>query len=87
MKGNINLTNEIIDAANPREDPKKNEILSDLITTLKSMEEKLFELISTIDDEGMMNITLLINDDLHKTLGRYKKLERGQKPDGFIPSE
>ena len=41
------------------------------------MEEKMFELISSISDETMMNVTLLINDDLHKTLERYKKLEKG----------
>jgi uncharacterized protein YjgD (DUF1641 family) len=77
VKGNINLTNEIIDACNPREDPHQNEVLNELITTLKSMEEKMFELISSISDETMMNVTLLINDDLHKTLERYKKLEKG----------
>jgi len=87
VKGNINLTNEMIDAANPRDNVKSNEVLTEMVSTLKGMEQKLFQLISTIDHEDMMNLTLLINDDLHKTLNRYKKLEKGQKPEAFIPSE
>ena len=42
VKGNINLTNEIIDSVAPGE---KNETLTDLINTLTSMETKLFTLI------------------------------------------
>ena len=42
VKGNINLTNEIIDGMQPGE---KNETLTDLINTLTSMEPKLFTLI------------------------------------------
>lgn len=42
VKGNINLTNEIIDSMKPGE---KNETLSDLVNTLTGMEQKLFTLI------------------------------------------
>lgn len=42
VKGNINLTNEIIDGLQPGE---KSETLNDLINTLTSIEPKLMGLI------------------------------------------
>jgi hypothetical protein len=42
VKGNINLTNEIIDSMKPGEN---NDTVTDLINTLTSMEPKLFTLI------------------------------------------
>jgi len=42
VKGNINLTNEIIDGLNPGE---SSETLIDLVNTLTSMEPKLMNLI------------------------------------------
>ena len=42
VKGNINLTNEIIDSVKPGEN---NDTLNDLFNTLASMEPKLFNLI------------------------------------------
>jgi hypothetical protein len=44
VKGNINLTNEIIDSMSPGE--RDNETLTDLFNTLSQMEPKLFNLIS-----------------------------------------
>lgn len=42
VKGNINLTNEIIDSVQPGEN---NDTLNDLFNTLVTMEPKLFSLI------------------------------------------
>jgi len=61
VKGNINLTNEIIDGMAPG---KKNETLTDLINTLTAMEPKLFALIGQVENEDVMNTCLLVNDDL-----------------------
>lgn len=35
----------------------------------------------------MLKVCLLVNDDLHKTFGRYEKLKKGKKPELFIPGE
>ena len=43
-------------------------------------------LITGMKDEGMMAFTLTLNDDLQKTLSRYKRLKSGRKPEPFIPS-
>lgn len=87
VKGNINLTNEIIDACDPKDSVRNNDILSELMSTLRNMEQKLFQMIASMDNEAMMNIALLINDDLHKTLSRYTKLENHKKPESFVPCE
>ena len=76
----------MIDAHNPREDVTQNEALVDVVQTLQSMETKLMNLITGMKDEGMMAFTLTLNDDLQKTLSRFKRLKSGRKPEPFIPS-
>lgn len=41
----MNLTNEIIDNTDPNDDVTKNDILSDLMKTLRGVEDKLRNLI------------------------------------------
>jgi len=87
VKGNINLTNMMLDTAKPSEISSPDNPINDLVVTLKSMEPKLFELVSTLENEDMMKVCLLVNDDLHKTFARYEKLKKGKKPDPFVPGE
>ena len=87
VKGNINLTNMMLDASKPVEVQQEDNPINDLIQALKVMEPKMFELIATLDNEEMMIVCLLVNDDLHKTFGRYDKLKKGKKPEAFIPGE
>ena len=87
IKGNINLTNEMIDASKPGPEVVENDLIKELVKTLKGMEENLIKLISSVEHEVVMNMTLLINDDLHKTLARYKKAAKGSKPEPFVPAE
>jgi hypothetical protein len=84
VKGNINLTNEIIDLVQPGEN---NDTLNDLFNTLTSMEPKLFNLIGQIENEEVMTVCLLVNDDLQKTFKRYHCLKDRKKPEPFIPGE
>ena len=49
--------------------------------TLKDMEPKLFELVSTLENEEMMSVCILVNDDLQKTFQRFEKLKKGKKPE------
>ena len=87
VKGNINLTNMMIDTAKPSELSKPDNPINDLVITLKDMEKQLFELIAKLEDEEMMKVCLLVNDDLHKTLQRHDKLKKGKKPEPFVPGE
>lgn len=84
VKGNINLTNEIIDGLNPNE---SSETLIDLVNTLTSMEPKLMNLIGQIENEDAMNVCLLVNDDLQITFKRYNAIKDGKKPQPFTPGE
>jgi len=76
----------MIDAHDPREDPKNNDILTELVQTLKGMENKLRDFIAKQSDEEVLNFVLELNDDLNKTFERYKAIRQGQKPKPFIPS-
>jgi hypothetical protein len=87
VKGNINLTNEMIDTSKPIDLKQEDNLVNDMTRTLKDMEPKLFELLSTLEDEEMMQVCLLVNDDLHKTFARYEKLKKGKNPELFVPGE
>jgi len=87
VKGNINLTNMMLDTAKPSDLAQADNPLNDLVTALKDMEGKLFELLSTLENEEMLKVCLLVNDDLHKTFQRYDKLKKGKKPEAFVPGE
>ena len=41
LKGNINLTNEMMDGCKSKKDLKENELIIDLLKALKEMEPKL----------------------------------------------
>ena len=87
VKGNINLTNMMLDTAKPSDVESDDNPVNDLVKALKDMEPKLFELVATLDNEEMLKVCLLVNDDLHKTFQRYDKLKKGKKPESFIPGE
>jgi hypothetical protein len=66
LKGNINLTNEMMDGCKSKNDLKENDLITDLLKALKEMEPKLQERIQNFDveDEDVMAICLLVNEDL-----------------------
>jgi len=43
LKGNINLTNEMMDGCKTKNDLKENDLITDLMKALKEMEPKLQE--------------------------------------------
>ncbi len=47
----------------------------------------MIELVTTLSNEEMMKVCLLVNDDLQKTFSRHEKLKKGKKPDPFVPGE
>lgn len=87
VKGNINLTNMMLDTARPADLQSIDNPINDLVVTLKDIKPKLVELLSSLSNEDMMKVCLLVNDDLQKTFTRHDKLKRGKKPDPFVPGE
>lgn len=64
MKGNINMTNEMLDNCKSRQELKENTVVIELLKTLKEMESKLHEKIGNTDDEDVTACLLLVNEDL-----------------------
>jgi len=82
---NVVLTNEMIDAHDLAYEVDENDALISLVETLRSFEHKIMELIEKIKNDEVMHLALLTNDDLQKTLRRFKKVEHGREPDKFKP--
>jgi hypothetical protein len=82
---NVVLTNEMIDAHDPDEEVDENDALLALAQTLRTFENKILEIIEKIKNDEVMNLALLVNDDLQKTLKRYRRVEHGRVPDKFKP--
>lgn len=62
----------MIDAVTPEDDVEEDAALTDVIQSIKTMEQKLMDLIGKLKHEEMMNFCLLLNDDVQKTIQRYK---------------
>lgn len=58
-----------------------------MFRTLSQLEPKLINMISSIEDENITAMCLLVNDDLHKTFERYRAYKKGRKPENFVPGE
>eukprot|EP00744_Colponema_vietnamica_P005764 GILI01008417.1.p1 GENE.GILI01008417.1~~GILI01008417.1.p1 ORF type:complete len:512 (+),score=106.36 GILI01008417.1:94-1536(+) len=71
VRNNISLTTEMLNAASNWREVKENDILSELVNTLREMEKRLVRLIPEIASESLMFECLGVNDDLQKVLDRY----------------
>lgn len=71
LKGNINLANEMIDNCKTREQLRDNDVLIDLMKSLKEMEPKLITLIESTENEDVLDVLLLTNEDMHFTFQRF----------------
>ena len=90
LKGNINFTNELLDACKSREDLKDNDILIELMRALKQMEPKLLKLIEEAGDglnEDVFSILFMVKDDMDLTFDRFKAIKEGRHPSAFVPGE
>jgi hypothetical protein len=81
VQENIDFTNEIIDTSDPREDATTNDVLCQLVATLRAMEGKLARLIASVDDDELQGIASDIKDDAEFTLRRFDDLRRGRRPE------
>ena len=80
---NIILANDMIDEQDPWDDVNENEPLLDVITSIKSMESKLENIVFKLKNEEMMNYLLKLNDDLKQTINRFARLKKGTRPGKF----
>jgi hypothetical protein len=80
VQENINLTNEMIDASEPGHHVKSNELLNELVGTLRAMKAKLLKLIANLQEEDLLALSTGIKGQLEYTLDRYDELSRGIRP-------
>ena len=80
---NINLTNSMIDAADPRDASDSIDIVMSLVDTLKTSESQLIETITNVDQSDLVDYAIKVNDDRQETIRRFKKLQKGQQPGRF----
>jgi hypothetical protein len=80
VQENIALTNDMIDAADPRDNVARNEVLTQLVATLKAMEGKLVRLIAGVSDEELQRTCRSMRERIEYTLARFEDLKHGRKP-------
>ena len=81
---NIILANEILDDCDPNDDIWENDVVNDVIVTLKNTEPKLENLCLKLKHEELFNYLLVLNDDLKTTMFRYNRLKSGARPAKFV---
>lgn len=88
MKGNINMVNEMLDNITTRDELKGNDIVIEMMKSLKEGAPKLVQTIEeTVDEEDVMNCCMIVNDDIQKTFSRFRAIKENKKPDEFVPGE
>ena len=81
---NLILTNSMIDAAEPG--AAELDLIVSLVDTLKSAEPQIVETITNVDQSDLVDYAIKVNDDVQKTMRRFKKLQKGQQPGNFSPA-
>lgn len=74
VKGNINLANMMIDSSHPTDLESSDNCLNQMMGFLGSIEEKICDLIVTLNSKDASNIVrilVLVLDDYNQTLMRY----------------
>lgn len=70
------MTNELLDNCKSRDELRTNEIVIEMMKSLKTAEPKLRELIEqNLDEEDVMNVCLVVNEDLQKTFTRFRAIK------------
>ena len=73
------MTNEMLDNIKNREELRTNDIVIEMMKSLKSAEPKLRELIEeNLDEEDVMNVCLVVNEDLQVTFTRFRAIKENK---------
>ncbi|XP_022092304.1 TOM1-like protein 2 isoform X2 [Acanthaster planci] len=75
--GNVRVMSEMLTEMVPgQEDPSDLQLLQDLNKTCRAMQQRVVELISSINNEEVTGELLRVNDDLNNVFVRYDRFER-----------
>ncbi|XP_028829805.1 target of Myb protein 1 [Denticeps clupeoides] len=77
VRGNLTVMSEMLNQLTPGECPVSDrELLQQLYTVCKSMQQRVVELVPSVSDEALVGELLVLNDDLNNTFIRYDRFER-----------
>jgi len=80
VRGNMTVLNEMLSELVPgKEDASDVQLLTDLYTTCKAMQERIVELLAKLSDGELTEQLLLVNDDLNNLFLRYSRYEKNRE--------
>lgn len=80
VRGNLTVMAEMLNELIPGQSkPDDTELLQQLFATCKNMQTRVVELIPQLQDEGLIEELLVINDDLNNAFIRYERFDRLNK--------
>ncbi|XP_025422154.1 TOM1-like protein 2 isoform X2 [Sipha flava] len=80
VRGNMTVLNEMLSELVPgKEDASDVQLLTDLYTTCKAMQERIVELLAKLPDGEFTEQLLLVNDDLNNLFLRYSRYEKNRE--------
>ncbi|KAL4098622.1 hypothetical protein QTP88_023187 [Uroleucon formosanum] len=80
VRGNMMVLNEMLSELVPgKEDGSDVQLLTDLYTTCKAMQERIVELLAKLSDGELTEQLLLVNDDLNNLFLRYSRYEKNRE--------
>ncbi|VVC26269.1 Hypothetical protein CINCED_3A025346 [Cinara cedri] len=80
VRGNITVLNEMLSELIPgKEDASDVQLLTELYTTCKAMQERIVELLAKLPDGEFTEQLLLVNDDLNNVFLRYSRYENNRE--------
>jgi hypothetical protein len=71
---NAGLLIDMLQAAEPGEDFTRNELVQELLTTVRAMQPRLVSLLESVSDDVMMMEVLSRNDEVNRALDKYEQL-------------
>ncbi|XP_048104737.1 target of Myb protein 1-like isoform X2 [Alosa alosa] len=81
VKGNLRVMTEMLNQSNSSESTASDrELLQQLNSVCKSMQQRVVELIPRLLDEALIGELLVVNDDLNNAFIRYDRFERCSAP-------
>ncbi|KAL5241162.1 hypothetical protein ACI65C_008572 [Semiaphis heraclei] len=80
VRGNMMVLNEMLSELVPgKEDESDVQLLTDLYTTCKAMQERIVELLAKLSDGELTEQLLQVNDDLNNLFLRYSRYEKNRE--------
>ncbi|XP_061888729.1 target of Myb1 membrane trafficking protein-like isoform X2 [Entelurus aequoreus] len=80
VKGNLTVMSEMLNDLKPGQSPLDDtELLQQLYSVCKNMQTRVVELIPQLQDEGLIEELLVVNDDLNNAFIRYERFDRLNK--------